>query len=245
MRSRRFMLILLCLLCGAGAWFLWHHGRSAAQKQVIAPSAVVTGPASVTPTASRPGVINTNAAQISLAEWNTNRFAGRLSNTTQPLEQLLHDDRAILLENALIDTRQPASFVFPKNLQPPGDPGAYIVQAHGPIDNAFRALLAQAGATVVSYIPNDAYLVRASAGVAGALESSPLTQAVIPYEPYYKIQSSLLYQAVAQMVLPDGTPLNLGLFPDAAPATISQITKLGGQVIGQDQSPFGPVVRII
>jgi subtilisin-like proprotein convertase family protein len=239
------MLILLCLLCGAGAWFLWHHGRSAAQKQVIAPSAVVTGPASVTPTASRPGVINTNAAQISLAEWNTNRFAGRLSNTTQPLEQLLHDDRAILLENALIDTRQPASFVFPKNLQPPGDPGAYIVQAHGPIDNAFRALLAQAGATVVSYIPNDAYLVRASAGVAGALESSPLTQAVIPYEPYYKIQSSLLYQAVAQMVLPDGTPLNLGLFPDAAPATISQITKLGGQVIGQDQSPFGPVVRVI
>ena len=243
MRSWKWL--LLCLLCGAGAWFLWHHGRSAAQKQVSAPSAVVTGSTSVAPAASRPGVINTNAAQISQAEWNTNRFAGRLSNTTQPLEQLLHDDRAILLENALIDTRQPASFVFPKNLQPPGDPGAYIVQARGPIDNAFRALLAQAGATVVSYIPNNAYLVRASAGVAGALESSPLTQTVIPYEPYYKIQSSLLYQAVAQLVLPDGTPLNLGLFPDAAPATISQITKLGGQVIGQDQSPFGPVVRVI
>ncbi len=245
MKRHSWKWLLLCLLCGAGAWFLWHHGRSAAQKQAVAPSAVVAGSASVAPAVSQPGVLNTNPAQISLAEWNTNRFAGRLRNTTRPLEQLVHDDRAILLENALIDTRQPLDFVFPKNLQPPGDPGAYIVQARGPIDNAFRALLAQSGATVVSYIPNNAYLVRASSGVAGTLEASSPVQAVIPYEPYYKIQSALLYQAVGQMILPDGTPLTLGLFADAAPATISQITKLGGQIIGQDQSPFGPVVRVI
>ena len=236
------MFILLCLLCGAGAWFLWHHGRSTAEKQVIAPSAVATRSAPI----PSPGVINTNATQISLVEWNTNKFAGRLSNTTKSLDQLVHDDGAILLENALIDTRVPLNFVFPKNLQPQGDPGAYIVQARGPIDNAFRALLAQSGATVVSYIPNNAYLVRASSGVAGMLESSPPVQAVVPYEPYYKIQSPLLWQAVGQMTLPDHTVLNLGLFADTAPATLIQIPKLGGQIIGApDQSPFGPVVHVI
>ena len=107
----------------------------------------------------------------------------------------------------MIDTSLPLNFVFPKNLQPQGDPGAYIVQARGPIDNAFRALLAQAGATIVAYIPNDAYLVRASASVAGVLGANPQTQAVIPYEPYYKIQSSLLSPGGQQIDLPDKTML--------------------------------------
>ena len=39
--------------------------------------------------------------------------------------------------------------------------------------------------------------------------------------------------------------MKLGLFADDATATIQQIEKLGGQVVGRDQSPFGPVVRVI
>ena len=246
MRTRSFVLGVVCLLCVTGAWFLWHHSsRSPAPARVVNPSAVAARPAPAAPAAPARGVISTNVAQISLAEWNTNRFAGRLSNTLKPIGQLVHDTHAILLENALIDTGLPLNFVFPKNLQPQGDPGAYIVQANGPIDNAFRALLTQAGATIIAYIPNDAYLVRATASVAGALGGNPQTQAVIPYEPYYKIQSSLLYSAVGQLQQPDGASLKLGLFADDAPATIQQIEKLGGQVVGRDQSPFGPVVSVI
>ncbi|HKW27804.1 MAG TPA: S8 family serine peptidase, partial [Verrucomicrobiae bacterium] len=246
MRTRLWALGLLCLLCGVGAWFLWHHGnRSPAQKQNVAPTVAATRPVPAAPVVASRGIVNTNPAQISLAEWNTNRFAGRLSNTTRAIGQLVGDRHAILLANALIDTSLPLSFAFPKNLQPQGDPGAYIVQARGPIDNAFRAMLAQAGATVIAYIPNDAYLVRASASVAGLLGGNPQTQAVVPYEPYYKIQSPLLPQAVRQMNLPDKTILNLGLFADDAPATTQQIEKLGGQVVGRDQSPFGPIVRVI
>jgi len=246
MRSRRFIVFLLCLLCGAGAWFLWHHGgHSPAQKKNIAPTAVSTRSLSTAPKVPSQGAVKTNATQISMADWNTNKFAGRLNNTTRTIGQLVNDSHAILLENALIDTRTPLNLVFPKNLQSQGDPGAYIVQARGPTDNAFRAILAQAGATIVAYIPNDAYLVRASANVAGMLGANPQTQSVIPYEPYYKIQSSLLHGAVGQMQLPDGAILNLGLFADNAPATIQQIQKLGGQVVGRDQSPFGPIVRVI
>lgn len=245
MRTRSLVWGLLVLLCVTGAWFLWHHGnRSLTQKQDVAPTTAATRPAPPAPVVAGRGVVNTHPAQISLAEWNTNRYAGRLSNTTRAIGQLVGDRRALLLANALIDTTLPLNFVFPKNLQPQGDPGAYIVQARGPIDNAFRAMLAQAGATIIAYIPNDAYLVRASANVAGLLGGNPQTQAVVPYEPYYKIQSPLLPQAVRQMNLPDKTILNLGLFADDAPATTQQIEKLGGQVVGRDQSPFGPVVRV-
>ncbi|MGH7993086.1 MAG: S8 family serine peptidase, partial [Limisphaerales bacterium] len=246
MRTRLWLGCWLCLLCVAGAWFLWHHGnRLPVPTKNIAPAAVATRPASPTPAVSSPGVVNTNVAQISLRDWNTNKFAGRLSNTPRTIGQLLNDSHAILLANALVDTSLPLNFVFPKNLQPQGDPGAYIVQARGPIDQPFRAMLAQAGATIVSYIPNDAYLVRASANVAGLLGANPLTQAVIPYEPYYKIQSSLLYPAVGQLRLPQSALLKLGLFADDAPATIQQIEKSGGQVFPAGSSPFGPVVNVI
>ena len=97
---------------------------------------------------------------------------------------------------------------------------------------------------MVSYIPNDAYLVRVSAGGAAALADSPLTQAVMPYEPYYKIQSSLLGAAVSRTPLPAGAVLDLGLFAAGAPATMAEIEQLGGRIVARDASPFGPEVRV-
>ena len=72
----------------------------------------------------------------------------------------------------MIDTGAKLNLAIPKNLQAAGDPGAYIVQARGPVDEAFRAQLAAAGAQIVSYIPNNAYLVRISAGGAAGLAAS-------------------------------------------------------------------------
>ncbi len=126
----------------------------------------------------------------------TNHLALRLSNTPTPIGQLQRSDTAILLENALLDTARPATLPIPDHLRAQGDPGSYIVQARGPIDAAFRSLLKAAGATIVSYIPNNAYLVRASGAVARQLRADPRTQSVLPYEPYYKLKPSLLKLAV-------------------------------------------------
>ncbi len=176
--------------------------------------------------------------------------------------------KAILLENALIDTGSPLNFSIPPQLQAQGDPGAYIVQARGPVNAAFRALLARLGAGIVAYIPNNAYLVRVSAAGASLLAAQPPVQSVIPYEPYYKISSTmrvtvgsttfssaptklhrlagppLLVLALKQAPLPAETYLTLGLFTDGAAATEAQIEKLGAQIIAREQSPFGPVVRV-
>ncbi len=173
-----------------------------------------------------------------------NQFALRLTNTTQTIGGLVNDRHAILLENALIDTRRPLDFSIPKQLQAQGDAGSYIVQARGPVDGAFRAGLARAGAQIISYIPNNAYLVRVAASGAKALQASGVAQSVIPYEPYYKIQASLLGVAVGQQPLPAGAVLTLGLFAEGAPRTMAQIEALGGVILARDQSPFGPMVRV-
>src|ERR1035437_10491428 len=193
MRSRPFIWILLCLLCLAGAWFFWQRengrdGSPSRPHEAVAP-AVRPHPPSTVSKMLIP--VYTNSPKAGTVFAGTNPFAFRLSNTTKTIGQLVGDRHAILLENALIDPGAKLNFSIPKNLQSPGDSGAYIVQARGPIDNAFRAMLASAGATIVSYIPNDAYLVRAPGGVAHGLAGNPLTQAVIPYDPYYKISSSM------------------------------------------------------
>jgi len=233
---------VLSLLLLAGAWYFWRLGdRSEAQKKSIRmPTMVTLHSASTAPKILTAQTLSKNLVK-SNSVVSTNKFAYRLSNTTKSLDQLLRDDKAVLLENALIDTRQPLNFSIPKNLQAAGNPGAYIVQANGPIDSAFRAMLAAAGATIVSYIPNDAYLVRISAGSANAIASEGFS--VIPYEPYYKVQSSLL--AFDEKSLPDGTALNLGLFAGDEQTTIQQIQQLGGQVFAEDSSPFGKIVRVI
>ena len=101
------------------------------------------------------------------------------------------------------------------------------MQANGPIDRAFRAALAAAGAQIVSYIPNNAYLVTVTAGGAAGLAGQPGVQSVLPYEPYYKISASLLGLAVKQKNLPDNSVLTLGLFPNTAAQTVDQIKQLG------------------
>jgi subtilisin-like proprotein convertase family protein len=158
---------------------------------------------------------------------------------------LVHSDHAILLENALLDTAQPVVLSIPDHLRAQGDPSAYVVQSRARLDNAFRALLQAAGADIVSYIPNYAYLVRASAAAAQRLATDSQVQAVLPYEPYYKLKPPLLQLAVEQTPLPENAALNVLLFPDARASALADLNQLGFEVLGEERSPFGPVLKVL
>jgi subtilisin family serine protease/subtilisin-like proprotein convertase family protein len=175
---------------------------------------------------------------------NTNPLALRLTNTSEPLNQLVHSPTALLLENALLDTAQPIALSIPDHLRARGDPGAYVIQSRALLDDAFRARLQAAGAFIVAYIPNQAYLVRASQAAAQRLRADPRTQAVVPYEPYFKLKPPLLALAVEQQPLPENQVLNLLLFPDARAAALDDLSNLGVQVLAEERSPFGPVLKV-
>jgi subtilisin family serine protease/subtilisin-like proprotein convertase family protein len=164
-----------------------------------------------------------------------------LSNTKESVTQLARRDKAILLENALFDTAS-ALPAIPAELRSEGDPGTYIVQSKGPLDNSFRGLLQRAGATIISYVPNNAYLVRASASAVQNLAAE--AQVVLPYEPYYKLKPSLLDLVMTQKLLPDNSALNVSLFADARQQTLDEFKKLGVEVVSEEPSPFGPVVHV-
>jgi subtilisin-like proprotein convertase family protein len=191
-------------------------------------------------TIGQPGILTSRPAANPLA--HPSSF--RLSNTLAPFGQLVRRPTAILLENALLDTAQTAALAIPEHLRARGDPGAYVVQSRAPLDAAFRARLQTAGAVIVAYIPNQAYLVRASAAVAEQLRADAQTQAVLPYEPYYKLKPPLLALAVEQAPLPVSRTLNVLLFPDARAAALDALISLGMEVLGEERSPFGPVFNV-
>src|SRR5690349_5689551 len=193
---RRFRTCLLAtffaIVCGATVWRLAHfqqkntrtasHLAETKQVPVNATKHSVAKP-QLEPIrlVSEPGLLN---SQTSVANYQTSsnlptsRFAHRLSNTKQSVSQLARRDKAILLENALFYTES-ALPTIPAQLQAEGDPGTYIVQAKGPVTDSFRNSLQRAGATIISYIPNNAYLVRASASAVQSLAA--VAQVVLPY----------------------------------------------------------------
>ena len=268
MKMRRIILIL-CLLAAAAAWLYWPRGE-----RVFSPAAKSTVPASrvAAPVPTSPVATNQTVAAVKSSPSPTaaaNPFPFRLANSSKTIGQLTGTAHAILLENALVDTDAKLDLAIPKHLQAGGEPGAFIVQARGVTSAAFRTALAGAGAEIVSYIPNNAYLVRLSAAGAAKLSGNSQVQAVLPYEPYFKISSApvalsapkpasvlppskkppvtklaLLELAVRQKPLPAGMDLTLGLFANGAAATKAAIEKLGGTIFYTDRSPFGQVVRV-
>src|SRR6516164_9648656 len=260
-RRPLFWLFLSMLFFAAAAWF-WRLGDEwAAKSKAAVPKPDTNQPASdPKKTGQSPASVDRqdalrlltqptprNYAELVAAAHerkNRARYPNRLTNTTRSLNDLKNRDTAILLQNALLDTEQPLSVAIPGQLQSTEDPGSYIVQSKGPINDAFRAQLKQAGAQIVSYIPNNAYLVRATKSVVDGLAAQPQTQAVLPYEPYYKLTPFLLDLAVKQQPLPDNGALNVLLFADAHDATIGELKELGAEVLGEGTSPFGPIVKV-
>lgn len=249
--------IVISLLCLAGSFYFWQLGERWSAERNAARSAARVPPATaparspahradgVYPAATAPMVLLTTPAQAQAAATRRSgeRNQYQLRNTARTAGELLRDPQAVLLENALIDTRLPLPSNLPPHLRAAGEPGSYIVQARGDYA-AFRAALERAGGQWVSYIPNNAALVRASASVAQQLASVARVQSVLPFEPYYKFKAGLLAAAVKQEPMPPGRGLSLVLFSDAAAATKQELTQLGAKIVAEEPTPFGPLVRV-
>lgn len=240
-RTRTWFIISLLFFVAAAVF--WQLGERKLARDKAAKSAV-SGPASAGATAGSP---LTNAPVVPAAVTNASVLATnasdplrfRLSNTTLTERQLLDRDPALLLMNAVVDTASPVNLPIPAHLRAQGDPGSYVVQSRGPLTDAFRAALKQAGAEIVSYVPNNAYLVRASAAAAAQLAAFPQTQTVLPWEPYFKLEDELLALAVEQKPLPVTRQLNVLVYAADRQAVETSLAAMNVVVIEAERSPFG------
>lgn len=155
----------------------------------------------------------------------------RVSNTTRPLAELQRNSRAVLLRNALIDTTKPLDDLkIPAQWRAKGEPGSYIVQLDHPLDKAFYDALKAVGAKFVSYIPNNAALIVASASVAKQLPYSTLA-----YEPYYKADPKIITGASATNQF-----FRITGFSGGREGVAKAISQAGGEIVAEENMVFGP-----
>ena len=166
-------------------------------------------------------------------------FPFRLRNTKAPIGELVRSETAVLLRNAFIDTKLAQDLPIPDAFKAVNDPLTYIAQSRGPATSAFRRHIALNGGKIVSYIPNNAYLVRMNTAGAARLADWHGTQSVLPFEPYYKLEMKLLEMALTDQSLPEGALLNVVLFPESEPLAAKRLAALGIEVLSEDRTPFG------
>src|SRR5688572_6337236 len=247
LRTRTWFIIsLLCFLAAAIFWQLGERKAARDQtdrQQATRPPAPSTGPTAPGPTApSAAAAAVTNASALR----TNSSVEHRLTNTTKDVDELSRSEQGILLANALIDSSAPVNLAIPAHLRAQGDPGSYVVQSKGPLTDAFRSQLQQAGAEIVAYVPNNAYLVRATAAAAQQLTALPGTQVVLPWEPQFKlVDPQLLALAIEQKPLPPAIRnVNLLIFPGQGEAARQALAAMDAVILAEERSPFGLMMTV-
>ncbi len=121
---------------------------------------------------------------------------GTLTNSKKPVGELRAlDSRAILLQNAVIDTdaaRQGSPLVVPPEFAAPADAEHQIVQFDHVVSEADRKQLADLGIEITHYVPNSAYAVRVTPEQLAELQNVHGVTYIEPYHPYFKMSRDIL-----------------------------------------------------
>jgi subtilisin-like proprotein convertase family protein len=205
----------------------------------VAVSAPLAPAASMVPAVGRARwVATTNLAGDPVPDASDPRHPFRLRNAAGSAGSFGSNPRAVVLRNAFVDTAGPALGV-PAALRSE-DPGAWVIQSAGVVDSALRARLADAGLTVVSYIPNNSLLVLGDRDAAARAAQAPEVGAVLPFEPYFKLDPSLVSAALH----PDTAAalrLTVGVV-DAS--TAASLASLGAVEFHRERGPFATMISV-
>ena len=168
-------------------------------------------------------------------------FPWRSSNTTKTVDELRNDPRALVLRNALIDTRTGEPLPLPESLVAGPEPGFHIVQFAQEPDAGSRRRLEEQQLHVVSYLPVNAFLVKGSDESVERLALDADIASVSPWHPAFKLEPELLTQVIDGRPLEAGDRLMLSLTdPDAFP----RLESLGVREVTRQRSPFGTLVTV-
>lgn len=114
-----------------------------------------------------------------------------------------------------------------------------LVQAPGPLHDAWFRRLVEAGAEPVSYIPENAYVVLVDRGAyerLGELQRLGQLQYRGPYHPYYAVEPSLL---------DDGGPAPTGILVPDSPEGYAAIRAVGGDTTSSEVVHVGTMLATI
>ncbi len=170
------------------------------------------------------------------------KATNRLRNTPETAGRLVHNPHAILLRNAFVDTASPLPLAVPRRLFSPEHPGAYVVQVKEGLSTDLGAVVTAAGGRVISYIPNRSWLVAADDDAAARLAAAPEVGAVLPFQPYFKLEPGLIPQAMVEN--PVVSTLRLVLTVWEVDQARAALAGLGAQELHRERGPFGTLMTV-
>ncbi len=246
-RRNQIALLALAVLCGLLTWRASERiaktpKRALPQEEVVSTASVPAVP-TVPPVPGRLKWVTTEVLQPGQTPRLVDaKFTNRFRNTDASLDELVRNDRALNLRNALVDTASGQPLELPAGLEAGAEPGAYLVQSHGMLNDRLRRDLKAAGLEVVTYMPNNAYLVTGSREAMERAADSAEVAAVLPFAPAFKLEPELLAQVLTPGQGEAGQQVILTV-PDPE-RTLPDILALGGQEVFRERGPFGTLLTV-
>ncbi len=146
----------------------------------------------------------------------------------------LKDDNYILFKNAHINTKDSERTDIPKKLRSMFS-NTYVIQFTDDIKKSWLEILKRKGIKLVSYIPNNAYIVKSLKDE--DLMDLDFVKWVGPYDAYYKMSEELVDRVIdenakeSDLYDPEFVQLDVIFFPGEEDEAIEQIENLIGSVI--------------
>ncbi|HXG93447.1 MAG TPA: S8 family serine peptidase [Blastocatellia bacterium] len=165
----------------------------------------------------------------------------RMDAATLERARLRDDFDLVMIKRGEIDTTGPEPQIAAELRQPASLPRSlHLVQLFGPpTPDSLRALKAT-GAKIISYVPNNAYLVWATTAqierLHALLQSGELLQWDGPYHPAYKLDPAINLDSYGQVA----TSIQILDTPESS-ETIARIKSLSDQVLMDEYSAAGVV----
>ncbi|MFN0152048.1 MAG: S8 family serine peptidase [bacterium] len=165
------------------------------------------------------------------------------SRGTIPVEPYV-DGTSILFANGLrFDPVREGAPQLPANMTAralrEGETGSFIVQLAGPVADGQREELAAAGATVFTYIPNYAFVVRMPAEAKAAVEALPYVRWVGEYHPAYRVSAAREMNEIT-----GARTLSILLFPDGdLAAARTDLEAMGATILEATDSGRNKLLR--
>lgn len=154
------------------------------------------------------------------------------------------DGTSILFSNGLrFDPMREGAPELPANMTAralrEGETGSFIVQLAGPVRDGQREEIAAAGATIFTYVPNYAFVVRMPAESKAALEALPFVRWVGAYHPAYRVSAAREMNEITGV-----RTLSVLLFGDADMAAAqSDLEAMGATILEATDSGRNKLLR--
>jgi len=115
----------------------------------------------------------------------------------------------------------------------------YILQFAGPIVPSWKEEVSKLGAELLDYVPDFSFLARMTPEVAKSLDLLPMVEAVVPYQPAYRIDPDLLISKQESLV-------SIQMFPGESTAHVrSEIGRMGGLIRRVSTGPGGEHIEAV